>query len=663
MGTTEGKDDEFTQTPRAQPGTTPATARSFLAGLDFVGDNGKQNTDDANASNSAPQAALLAGMDWMELPAMDEHTGTPTKEHDDDGVGNDSCDDESDPTDHWMDDEENDLESAGDQIDGPNGIDGFHYVLLGTIRGDWPDEDCDHIEPNCIADDESVRIYIAWSRGSIAVQIDGDVTEYRYDAETDEYGEDAQERLRIHIRSFLEARPQWALEGAVLDDAVSMMTATELEDVLDGDEDERGWRCDSGQYQVSGWNGRWGELPESPEEADYTGGFYLSVVSFTNREQAKDATNLGVSRNAHGDLENIDLLAAVSELDHSYIVAARKAPKGIAGKKRATISEPTLPRPLPTACTIESPPSVPTRHHAAEQSGTRPTARAKSTSLIALVIVTGLVLAALMYAYSKFIAPREGAPQPPDTAQVLAPAPAIAETDAALPVDAPSKPIATTVAGPSAGFDCAKASTEVEAMICGSPQLGALDAMLGANYRIVKAADIGAAQQAELMATQRHWLTQRDACHDLRCLADAYMQRIEAICDYRLQSGQASPCVRLQPGAPEDAVNTPTTEGAASTPDSPAGSNTRNSNPGFDCSMHTGVVEQAICADAELGDLHREMAQKHAALSYVVATGDVLKATQDFWMESRDRCRDRACLVAAYEARIRDLDEYAASKH
>ncbi len=662
MGNTEGDDSKTT------PGPNPALAgASFLAGLDFVADGNKAPKDDSKATPIDPGATFLAGMDWEDPPPNGEGSKTDPDELDDDGDagrgndenGEDAEDDEDD--DDWDSDGDSDVATEAVIAD-PNGIENFNYVLLGNIRKDWPDEDSDHIEPACLDDAYSVRIFIAWLENSIAIRIGEQLTEFRLDPETDEDGDIAREQLRSHVRSSLEAHPQWRLQGETIEEAITMITATDLDDVLDGDEDERGWRCDSGQYEVSGWNGSWGELFEDGEEADYTGGFYLSAVAFTNREQAGDAANLRVTRDAHGDLESVDLLAAVSELDHSYVIGARKKATGIAGTSQATIPV-SPPQPLATARAIELTPSMPTRPHVSEQSGTRPAAPAKSTNWIALIIVAGLVLAGLMYAYSTLIAPNDAVPQAPDTPQVVISVPETAGSDAALREDAAPTREATSATETSAGFDCAKASTDVETMICGSPQLSALDAMLGANYRNVMSADIGAAQQAELKAAQRHWLTQRDACHDMRCLADAYMQRIDAICEYRPQSGKSTPCVRLQPDAQNDAGSLPTTEQTQIQPESMPEPTARRSDPGFDCSMHKGVVEQAICADVQLGDLHREMAQKYAALSYVGASGDVLKASQNFWMESRDRCRDKNCLVEAYTQRIHALDEYAASRH
>lgn len=75
--------------------------------------------------------------------------------------------------------------------------------------------------------------------------------------------------------------------------------------------------------------------------------------------------------------------------------------------------------------------------------------------------------------------------------------------------------IATCVqAQPSPSFDCAKATTKVEKLICQSPDLAQLDADMGAMYKP------GAGKwYARLHAA---WLARRNQCADAACLAAAY---------------------------------------------------------------------------------------------------------------------------------------------
>jgi len=80
---------------------------------------------------------------------------------------------------------------------------------------------------------------------------------------------------------------------------------------------------------------------------------------------------------------------------------------------------------------------------------------------------------------------------------------------------------------PAASFDCRKARTPVEKMICSDPQLSDLDARLARSYR--RARDAGA-DPAALQAAQRTWLaTERGKCNDVPCLKQAYQQRLAAV--------------------------------------------------------------------------------------------------------------------------------------
>jgi uncharacterized protein len=73
----------------------------------------------------------------------------------------------------------------------------------------------------------------------------------------------------------------------------------------------------------------------------------------------------------------------------------------------------------------------------------------------------------------------------------------------------------------AASFDCTKASTDIEKMVCTDPDLSTLDERLGRLYQ--------AATQTnpDLKAAQQGWLrSQRNVCHDTACLNQAYQQRI-----------------------------------------------------------------------------------------------------------------------------------------
>ena len=79
----------------------------------------------------------------------------------------------------------------------------------------------------------------------------------------------------------------------------------------------------------------------------------------------------------------------------------------------------------------------------------------------------------------------------------------------------------------AASFDCAKAATTTEKLICGDPQLSQLDGQLAQAYR--RALE-GAVDPDKLRAEQRAWLrTERKACGDDACLKTVYAQRLAAL--------------------------------------------------------------------------------------------------------------------------------------
>ena len=89
----------------------------------------------------------------------------------------------------------------------------------------------------------------------------------------------------------------------------------------------------------------------------------------------------------------------------------------------------------------------------------------------------------------------------------------------------------------AASFDCEKAASSVEKMICADPELSPLDEYLG---RYSAAARTTLAHADTCLATDpRNWLrTSRNACKDAACLKQSYLQRL-AVLD-ALQPGTSS---------------------------------------------------------------------------------------------------------------------------
>lgn len=81
----------------------------------------------------------------------------------------------------------------------------------------------------------------------------------------------------------------------------------------------------------------------------------------------------------------------------------------------------------------------------------------------------------------------------------------------------------------AASFDCQRAGTRVEKLICADPLLGRLDSQLDTAYRIALRAGIAAEKQA-VAAAQKEWLQSvRDRCDSVDCLVAAYSDRIRVL--------------------------------------------------------------------------------------------------------------------------------------
>jgi uncharacterized protein len=103
----------------------------------------------------------------------------------------------------------------------------------------------------------------------------------------------------------------------------------------------------------------------------------------------------------------------------------------------------------------------------------------------------------------------------------------VASVAAPTPLQAPAAQKAVADSPVVASFDCQKASSKTEKMICSSPQTAKLDVALSNAYRKTLAASDN---QNEVKAEQMTWLSSvRSKCESTDCLDSAYAARIKAI--------------------------------------------------------------------------------------------------------------------------------------
>lgn len=87
----------------------------------------------------------------------------------------------------------------------------------------------------------------------------------------------------------------------------------------------------------------------------------------------------------------------------------------------------------------------------------------------------------------------------------------------------------------AASFDCGKAATNVEKMICGDSDISILDDQLSSVYKAV-----GTAERLVIREQQIDWLKhRRNMCSDKQCLVKAYQIRIDQL---SRNSGSVNSC-------------------------------------------------------------------------------------------------------------------------
>jgi uncharacterized protein len=93
-----------------------------------------------------------------------------------------------------------------------------------------------------------------------------------------------------------------------------------------------------------------------------------------------------------------------------------------------------------------------------------------------------------------------------------------------------------TNAGFAASFDCTKARSQVEKLVCADPLLGQLDETLALNYGAMLTVDLGRSAQS-VRAEQLGWVARRNRCKDVPCLVEAYKARVDETCEYGVAAG------------------------------------------------------------------------------------------------------------------------------
>ena len=94
--------------------------------------------------------------------------------------------------------------------------------------------------------------------------------------------------------------------------------------------------------------------------------------------------------------------------------------------------------------------------------------------------------------------------------------------------------------GFAAGFDCAKASSSVEKMICANAALSTQDKTLN-NFYSWTLESTFPVNRPKVIADQKNWVEHtRNACTAIDCLSNAYDGRIEELSTVKFEGGSAT---------------------------------------------------------------------------------------------------------------------------
>lgn len=109
--------------------------------------------------------------------------------------------------------------------------------------------------------------------------------------------------------------------------------------------------------------------------------------------------------------------------------------------------------------------------------------------------------------------------------------------------------ISIVTSASAASFDCAKAGTKVEKMICGSPELSHLDRDLAETYKDA------VSKESSIRSDQMKWLKERNSCTNEPCLIEKYKDRISVLNDFIVRYDRSLANNPSQGVAPNTSLN------------------------------------------------------------------------------------------------------------
>jgi uncharacterized protein len=167
----------------------------------------------------------------------------------------------------------------------------------------------------------------------------------------------------------------------------------------------------------------------------------------------------------------------------------------------------------------------------------------------------------------------------------------------------------------SPSFDCKKATTPDEDLICSDEALSALDVQVAETYKKVLSLT---KDQAALKANHRDWIkNEHQICSSKECLTNSYQKRLVAL----------------------------------SNPDW-----LRTWSPNFDCTKATTPDEKLVCSDEVLSALDVQVADAYKKTLKLTQEKAFLRETHQAWIKNEHQlCATKACLMQSYQRRLTEL--------
>jgi uncharacterized protein len=174
----------------------------------------------------------------------------------------------------------------------------------------------------------------------------------------------------------------------------------------------------------------------------------------------------------------------------------------------------------------------------------------------------------------------------------------------------------------AAGFDCNRATTLVEKLVCADQGLSQLDESLSKTYKEVLR---WARDPAGFKREQVKWLREvRDLCTDGPCLEKEYRNRL-AVLEKLLP--EKSPADRQAHAA------------------------------SFDCGKAESEAEKMICGNDELSRLDKSLNKAYLqVLERTDIKKQIIKGQRQWLKNFRNACRDAECIKRTYKTRIKELE-------